>query len=87
MLSEKLEQAIFKYETFIPTELFFELRQIASNFRELERKLEAYEQRDAGNEICEAHGDWQPMEEMHLSYDGVWLCQEAWNELVEAHDE
>jgi hypothetical protein len=46
-------------------------------------KLLAYEQREAGYELCEAHeGHWHPMEEMHLTHDGVWLCREAWDELA-----
>lgn len=46
-------------------------------------RLLAYEQREAGYELCEAHeGHWHPIEEMQLTDDGVWLCKEAWEELV-----
>ena len=48
-------------------------------------KLLAYEQRERGYELCEAHeGYWHPIEEMYMDSEGVWLCQEAWNELVNA---
>ena len=49
---------------------------------ELEARLEPYVQREAGNERCEAHEDWLPIEDMHLTEDGAWLCQESWDELV-----
>lgn len=49
---------------------------------DIEIKLARYEQREAGNEFCEAHEDWLPIEEMQCDSEGTWLCQEAWDELV-----
>ena len=50
--------------------------------RDLQSRLEPFEQRAAGNEFCESHEDWLPIEDMQMDSEGVWLCQEAWDELV-----
>lgn len=54
----------------------------ADKIAALKAKLERYERRENGEEFCEAHEDWLPMEKMQMDSEGVWLCQEAWDELV-----
>jgi hypothetical protein len=45
--------------------------------------LVALRYQEEGYGLCEVHDDeWLPLEQLHLTHDGCWLCDAAWDELV-----
>jgi len=62
---------------------FEHLDALVEEAKAVQDELAAIRYREKGYELCEVHdGEWLPMEKMHLTHDGCWLCDAAWDELV-----
>ena len=77
-----LEQRVEEYQRDDEVWDKHSLVEIVEERNALKQRVERLGRRENGEEFCEAHEDWLPIEEMQMDSEGVWLCQEAWDELV-----